>query len=152
MASEFPAWDFSKVDPLYPNKTTNLSNNPYAFTRKAILARGQTCLKALYSRPEKVIAVVTHSGFLRTSICNRRFSNADWRVFDFDEEAIRKSKENGEGINREGFFLLKEWKETEEKGGGMGRSAKGIHGIAEGDFPPEVEEEATKEMPAAAVS
>ncbi|KAF2178619.1 phosphoglycerate mutase-like protein [Zopfia rhizophila CBS 207.26] len=147
MASEFPRFDFSEVDPLYPDKTTSIHTNPYAFTRKAILARGQTCLKALYFRPERVIAVVSHSGFLRTAVCNRRFFNADYRIFDFDENAMKASKQKGEGFDGQGLFLLKEWKDTEEKGGGMGRSEKGIHGVSPTDFPPEIEEEATAEVP-----
>ncbi|ORY12075.1 histidine phosphatase superfamily [Clohesyomyces aquaticus] len=134
MESEFPQFDWSIVDPLYPDKTTSLDTNPYAFTEKAILARGQTCLKALYSRPEKVIAVVSHSGFLRTGICNRNFFNADWRVFGFDEGAMKESRERALGLDGKGMFVLKEWKETEEKGGGMGRSLKGIFGVVETDF------------------
>ncbi|KAF1358183.1 phosphoglycerate mutase-like protein [Lizonia empirigonia] len=132
ISAEFPQYDFSAVDPLYPDKTSNLASNPYVFTRKAIVARGQTCLKDLYSRPEKVIAVVTHSGFLRTAVCNRMFFNADWRVFEFDEEATQK----------QGRFVLTEWPETERKGGGMGRSDVGVFGIVESDFPPEVDEAA----------
>ena len=142
MAQELPHFDFSSVDPLYPDKTSNLASNPYAFTRKAILARGQSCLKALYSRPEKVIAVVSHSGFLRAAVCNRRFENADWRVFEYDEEKMRESKDKGEAL-----FVLKEWEETEEKGGGMGRSEKGVYGPETADFPAEVEEEETREVP-----
>ena len=143
IGKEFPQYDFSGVDPLYPDKTSNLSTNPYAFTQKAIVARGQTCLKDLYNRPEKVIAVVSHSGFLRTSVCNRMFFNADWRVFEFDEEETKK----------QGRFVLKEAEETEKKGGGMGRSDVGTFGIVEGDFPPEEEGmveavgEASKEVP-----
>jgi broad specificity phosphatase PhoE len=131
--AEFPQYDFSTVDPSYPDKTTNLSSNPYAFTEKAILARGQTCLKALYDRPEKVIAVVSHSGFLRTAVCNRMFFNADWRVFTFDDDAMAKSAEKK--------FILKESEETEKKGGGMGRSDVGVFGIMENDFPPEVQDQ-----------
>jgi broad specificity phosphatase PhoE len=132
MEKEFPQYDFSGVDKMYPDKTTNLKSNPYAFTEKAILARGQTCLKELYSRPEKVIAVVSHSGFLRTAVCNRRFFNADWRVFTFDEEAMAKSGD--------GKFVLREAEDTEKKGGGMGRSEVGVFGVEDMDFPPEVEE------------
>ncbi|KAH7069515.1 histidine phosphatase superfamily [Paraphoma chrysanthemicola] len=132
MEKEFPQYDFSNVDKSYPDKTTNLSTNPYAFTQKAILARGQTCLKELYSRPEKVIAVVSHSGFLRTAVCNRRFFNADWRVFTFDEEEMRKSAD--------GRFVLKEDDQTEKKGGGMGRSDVGVFGVEAHDFPPEEQE------------
>lgn len=147
MAEEFPHFDFSVVDPLYPDKTTDLSTNPYAFTGKAILARGQTCLKALYSRPEKVIAVVSHSGFMRAAVCNRRFFNADWRIFDFDEEKMKESKERGEGLGAQGMFVLKEWSETEDNGGGMGRSEKGVFGTLPTDFPPEVSGETPAEIP-----
>jgi len=145
MAKEFPDFDFSTVDPLYPDKTSNLLSNPYAFTRKAILARGQTCLQALYSRPEKVIAVVSHSGIMRGAVCQRRFFNADWRVFDYDQEAIKASREKGEGIDGQGLFFLKEWKETEA--GGMGRSEVGVFGVDTTDIPPAVEEETTQELP-----
>jgi broad specificity phosphatase PhoE len=147
MAQEFPDFDFSKVDPLYPDKTSSLSSNPYAFTRKAILARGQACLQSLYSRPEKFIAVVSHSGFLRAAVCHRRFFNADWRVFDYDEASMQESRGRHEGLDGQGLYLLKEWKETEEKGGGMGKSEVGNFGPETADFPPEVEEEETKEVP-----
>ncbi|KAF2199143.1 phosphoglycerate mutase-like protein [Delitschia confertaspora ATCC 74209] len=137
MEKEFPQLDFSQVDPRYPDKTTDIDNNPYAYTKQAIMARGQMVLKELYSRPEKVIAVVSHSGFLRTAVCNRRFFNADWRVFDYDEDAMRQSRQKGEGADSTGRFILKEWKETEEKGGGMGRSEKGIFTNFSADFPPD---------------
>jgi broad specificity phosphatase PhoE len=143
IGKEFPQYDFSGVDPAWTDKTSNIERNPYAFTKKAIVARGQACLKDLYSRPEKVIAVVSHSGFLRTAVCNRMFFNADWRVFEYDEEEMEK----------QGRFVLKESEETEKKGGGMGRSDVGVFGIVEGDFPPEEAEkveavgEASGEVP-----
>jgi broad specificity phosphatase PhoE len=157
MEKEFPDYDFSSVDPLYPDKTTNLRNNPYAFTGKALLARGQTCLKELYSRPEKVIAVVSHSGFMRVAVANRRFFNADWRVFEYDEERMKESKDRGEGAGGQGTFFLKEWEETESKGGAMGRSEKGVFGAMPDDYPTgdelleelknKTKEEPTKEIP-----
>lgn len=136
ISAEFPQYDFSGVDPSFPDKTTNLAQNPYAFTGRAILARGQTALKELYSRSEKVIAVVSHSGFLRTAVSNRMFFNADWRIFTFDEAEMQRS----------GRFVLREDESTEKKGGGMGRSQVGVFGVVDGDFPPEVEgeEEAKK--------
>ncbi|KAF2810539.1 phosphoglycerate mutase-like protein [Mytilinidion resinicola] len=136
VASRFPqyATALATVDPLYPNKTTP-SSNPYAFTRLAVLARGQACLKALYSRPEKVIAVVSHSGFLRTAVSGRRYANADFRIFEFDEEKMGEDK--GLGLEEEGLFRLKEWKETEEKGGGLGKSEKGVFEVLDTDFPGE---------------
>ncbi|KAF2737843.1 phosphoglycerate mutase-like protein [Polyplosphaeria fusca] len=149
MELEFPQYDFSAMDPLYPDKTTSaLDANPYVFTKKAVLARGQACLKKLYSRPEKVIVAVSHSGFLRTAVANRRFANADWRVFDFDEEKMAESKSQGEGLDGQGLFILKEWDETMAKGGGLGRSEKGVFYHRPTDFPAEVEEEVTEEIPA----
>ena len=133
ISKEFPQYDFSSVDPSFPDKTTGGSRNPYAFTEKAIVERGQAALRELYNRKEKVIGVVSHSGFLRTAVCNRMFFNADWRVFEWDEEAMSK----------DGRCVLREREETEVKGGGMGRSDVGVFGIVEGDFP--LEEEAAKE-------
>lgn len=147
MAKEFPDFDFSKVDPLYPDKTSSLPSNPYAFTRRAILARGQACLQSLYSRSERVIAVVSHAGFLRAAVCNRRFANADWRIFEYDEDEMRKCNEGGDGLNERVLYLLKEWKETEERGGGMGRSEIGTFGPETVDFPVEVREEEAREVP-----
>ncbi|KAI2479452.1 phosphoglycerate mutase [Pyrenophora tritici-repentis] len=147
ISQEFPQYDFSSVDPSFPDKTTNGPQNPYAFTQKAIVERGQSALRELYGRKENVIAVVSHSGFLRTAVCNRMFFNADWRLFDWDEEAMKS----------EGRCVLKEREETEVKGGGMGRSDVGVFGIVQGDFPPEdkaageekVAGEATGEKPSA---
>jgi broad specificity phosphatase PhoE len=68
IAAEYPELDFANVDPTFPDKA---ADTPYAFTRTANAARGQICLQKLYSRSEKVIAVVSHSGFLRTAISKR---------------------------------------------------------------------------------
>jgi broad specificity phosphatase PhoE len=68
----------------------------YAFTPQAVVARGELCLAWLKARPEKVIAVVSHSGFLRVGIANRGFANGDYRVFDFvdgDEKKARRAQE-----------------------------------------------------------
>ncbi|KAL1624932.1 hypothetical protein SLS54_003656 [Diplodia seriata] len=134
LEKEFPSVDFNGVDPTYPEKVEPVGTNPYAFSRRAVVARGQSCLAWLHDRPEKVVIVVTHSGFLRCAISQRRYANADYRVFDFEE-----GPENGE-------YRLKEWESTESTGGGMGKSERGIAEIAEWDFPKE-EGEATVEVP-----
>ncbi|UJO16903.1 putative phosphatase [Fulvia fulva] len=121
VAKEFPELDFSTVDPTYPNKGPG---TPYAFAESANAARGQACLRSLYDRPEKVIAVVSHAGFLRTAITKRRYANADYRIFTF-------KKSNG------GALELVEDLSTMRKGGGLGRSPKGIFKVKEWDFPPE---------------
>ena len=121
IGSEFPELDFSYVDPAYPAKS---SGSPYAFTRVANVARGAACLQSLCSRPEEVIAVVSHSGFLRTGISRRRYANADYRIFTFGRDA-------------EGKLELLEDEETEKRKGAMGKSQEGIFEIVRKDFPPE---------------
>lgn len=117
------------MGPIYPDKS---DNTPYAFTRSANAARGEACLKALYNRPEKVIAIVSHAGFLRTGITRRRFENADYRIFTFARDS-------------EGRLELFEDATTEKRGGGMGRSAKGIYLLNDWDFPPENIQEVEEE-------
>ncbi|OCL11081.1 phosphoglycerate mutase-like protein [Glonium stellatum] len=131
LSTAFPTLDFRPVDPLYPNKTDPAGANPYRFDKRAVLARGQACLRALHSRPEKVIAVVSHSGFLRCAVSGTRYANADYRVFEFEEGP------EGAGERR---LWLREWKETEETGGGMGRSERGRADVEEKDFPREEDE------------
>ena len=63
---------------------------------------------------------MTHSAFLRTSVANARFANADYRIYDFATD--------------EGNAGIVEWDLTESRGGGMGRSQKGRMAIEEGDF------------------
>lgn len=127
ISSEFPDIDFSSVDPIYPEKV-HPPSNPYAFTRRAVVARGKDRLRALYRRPEKVIAVVSHSGFLRCAISHTKYENADYRIFDFMEP----TDDAGETV-----YEMKEWETTEEHGGGMGKSEKGRADIKARDFPPE---------------
>lgn len=110
MASHFPHLSFKGVDPLYPSKTGR-----YAFTQAAIMQRKDDCLDWLRARPEKVIAVVSHSGFLRIAVSNCGYENADYRVFNFSEEGARNK--------------LVEWDLTRENGGGLGISPKGFFGL-----------------------
>ena len=123
IAAEFPEFNFDTVSPEFPDKTGR-----WKFTEEAIRQRGIDCRKWLRSRPETVIAVVTHSAFLRIAISPTRFANADYRVFDFLENTDE----------------LKQWSLTEERGGGMGRSPKGVPVILPTDFGlSEVSDEAT---------
>lgn len=111
VAEEFPTIDYTNVDPNWPDKTSPVAGKPYHFTKEAILERGQRALAGLYDRPEKVIVVVSHSGFLRVGVTGSWFFNADYRVFDFVERA-------SEG----GAYRLEQRAYTKEKGGGLGRS------------------------------
>ena len=137
MEKEWPQFDWSTVDPKYPSKT-----GLYEFSRRGLMQRGIEAKKWLRGRPEKVIAVVSHSGFLRVGVSHRMYENADYRIFEF-----------GEGDEKIGGRLI-EWEETESKGGGLGKSRKGVYHMAPDDCPYEGEEniesstaEAVKETP-----
>ncbi|KAK3077941.1 hypothetical protein LTS18_008853, partial [Coniosporium uncinatum] len=155
LSKEFPQFDWSAVDSIYPNKTSPASN-PYRFTRSAVLKRGQHALEWLYARPEKIIAVVSHSGFLRTAVTKTKFANADYRIFDF-QKLDGEADGGGDGqdgpagaaplpVAEDGRGLeLVEWEVTKERGGGMGRSQKGRWEIVEGEFPEETGDVAVEE-------
>ncbi|KAK3292962.1 histidine phosphatase superfamily [Chaetomium fimeti] len=121
LATEFPQLDFSTLDPVYPDKTSP-AGAAYHFSKTAVLARGQAALADLYARPEDVVVVMSHSGFLRTAVVGRWFGNADYRVFDFVEG-------DGDG-DREGLGLV-EWELTRGKGG-MGGSKGEVVALGEG--------------------
>ena len=97
----------------------------YAYSKAGLTHRGIAAKKWLRSRPEKVIAVVSHSGFLRVGVCHRKTENADFRIFDF-----------AEGEEEIGGKLI-EWELTEAKGGGLGMSPKGVFMMDAEDFPDE---------------
>jgi broad specificity phosphatase PhoE len=135
MAKEWPQFDWSVVDPTYPAKV-----GLYEFSKTGLTQRGIAARKWLRERPEKVIAVVSHSGFLRVGVSYRMYDNADFRIFDF-----------GEGDEEIGGKLV-EWDLTEQQGGGLGKSLKGYFPMREGDYPAESEAkvdvgEAASEIP-----
>ncbi|OBT50676.1 hypothetical protein VE04_08705, partial [Pseudogymnoascus sp. 24MN13] len=84
MKEEWPQFNWDGVDPLYPSKT-----GLYEFSKEGITRRAIEVRKWLRDRPEKVIAVVSHSGFMRVGLSYRRYAHADFRAFRFsngDEE------------------------------------------------------------------
>ncbi|KAI1136264.1 phosphoglycerate mutase-like protein [Hypoxylon sp. FL0543] len=110
LTQEFPNVDFSKLDPVFPDKTSPAASK-YHFTKTAILNRAQSALKNLYARPEQVVIVVSHSAFLRQGVSGYWYFNADYRIFNF---APSNSIEDG--------FRLEQHQSTREAGGGLGRS------------------------------
>ncbi|KAI0596183.1 histidine phosphatase superfamily [Biscogniauxia sp. FL1348] len=110
LTAEFPAVDFSTVDPVWPDKTSPAASH-YRYTKTALLVRAQASLKKLYERPEKVILVVSHSAFMRLAVTGCWYFNADYRIFDFAEMT-------GPGDT----YRLEQHASTKEKGGGLGLS------------------------------
>jgi broad specificity phosphatase PhoE len=137
MQKEWPQFDWSVVDPEFPSKT-----GLYEFSFQGLTQRGIEARRWLRNRPEKVIAVVSHSGFLRAAVSYRSYENADYRIFDFSD-----------GHEDIGGKLV-EWEQTESNGGGLGKSWKGIFHMKPGDYPPQAEGqvracgEVTDEVPA----
>jgi hypothetical protein len=107
------------MDPVWPAK-----EGLYEFSEEGLIRRGIAAKRWLKSRPEKVIAVVSHANFLRTGICNRKFDHADFRVFEF---------ETGEETDDKGPQIV-ESELTAHNGGGMGGSPDGFFGWEANDF------------------
>lgn len=129
VAAEFPRFDFSQVDPLYPDKTSPAAAAKYGYRRDRLVARAQAALGELHARPERTVVVVSHSGFMRQAVTGDHYFNADYRIYDFEERA------QGE----EGPFKLRQWDLT-KGAGGMGRSNDQIVeigvGLPEADLAP----------------
>jgi len=109
MEKEWPQFDWSTVDPKYPAKT-----GLYEFSKSGLTNRGVEVRKWLRGRKEKVIAVVSHAGFLRVGVSYKAYENRDFRIFNF-----------ADGHEEVGGRLV-EWEMTESKGGGLGKSPKGL--------------------------
>jgi hypothetical protein len=108
----------------------------YRFSERGLTERGIAARKWLKRRPEKIIAVVSHSGILRVRVSYRKYENADFRVFDFAE---------GEEDEDVGGRLV-EWELTEKNGGGLGISPKGTFRMNPGDYPAESERDTVGEV------
>ena len=120
ISKEFPNVDWSTIDPEYPSK-----QGLYEFSKEGLTRRGIAARKWLKERPESVIAVVSHAGFLRVGVSYRQYDNADFRIFNFAE---------GGEFDEVGGKLV-EWAMTEERGGGLGKSIKGTFGFETQTFP-----------------
>lgn len=145
LAAEFPRVDFTAVDPVYPDKKSPAGAR-YHYTRDAVLQRAQLALARLYARPEKVIVVVSHSGFLRAGISGSWFQNADYRIFDLvrapaSDAAVATNGDGGDGgggqdpVEKgvEGYtYSVVQHESTRETSGGLGRSRPATVELGEG--------------------
>ncbi|KAK0714035.1 histidine phosphatase superfamily [Lasiosphaeria miniovina] len=131
LAAEFPQFDFSRLDPVYPDKTS-AAGAAYRYSRAAVLARGRAALQDVRDcsgcADGELVLVVTHSGFLRRSVAGRWFANADYRVFDFAPPVAEGEEDESARVQ------LVEWDLTHEHGG-LGRSSAEI--VEWGDGLPE---------------
>src|SRR3569833_1294038 len=119
LEEQFPVVDFSEGDPIFPDKTSP-QGRFYEWSRPALIARGQACLKDLHDRPESVILVVSHSGFLTKAVSGCAFANADYRIFDFEQH-----------LDPDDAYRLKERDQTRPRGG-MGWSDGASRVIGDG--------------------
>ncbi|KAJ9612583.1 hypothetical protein H2200_004180 [Cladophialophora chaetospira] len=122
---QYPKFDFTMVDPVYPDKSSPRGTR-YAHNRSAVLLRAQLALEKLYDRPEGLIIIVSHSSFMRLAVTGSQFANADYRIFDFNK---RKSDQDS--------YSLTEWESTRSNGGGLGLSPKAQVELGSGDLPPD---------------
>lgn len=113
LKADFSSVNLEEVDPIWPAK-----EGLYEFSPEALVQRGLDARRWLKGRKGKVIAVVSHGGFLRVGLCGKKFENADFRVFGF---------EDGDGTR------LVEQELTKPRGG-MGKSPEGDFGWEENDF------------------
>ncbi|KAI2613519.1 phosphoglycerate mutase-like protein [Hypoxylon fragiforme] len=79
---EWPDYDFSSLDPIYPQKTGMYKNSEEAFQTRASFAR-----RWLSERNEDCIIVVTHSGFLKRVVKGPKFRNVEYRTYELVEES-----------------------------------------------------------------
>ena len=86
MSEEFPDVDFSTLDSVWPDKTSP-AGWQYAHTREDVLKRAKLCINDLYHRPESLLFVVTHLGFLRLGVVGWWFFNSDYRIFNFESQS-----------------------------------------------------------------
>lgn len=79
---DWPDFDWSKVDPVYPRKSGLYEANEEAYAKRSLTVR-----KWLYNCPEKCVLVVTHAGFLSKMVGGQRFQNVEYRVYKFDTDS-----------------------------------------------------------------
>ncbi|KAI1130233.1 histidine phosphatase superfamily [Nemania abortiva] len=72
----WPSYDFSQLDPVYPQKT-----GLYGPSEETIRERAAVVRRWLSEQPDKCIIVVTHSGFLNRVVQGPRYRNVEYRAY-----------------------------------------------------------------------
>ncbi|KAI0107541.1 histidine phosphatase superfamily [Nemania sp. FL0031] len=76
----WPTYDFSQLDPVYPQKT-----GLYGPSEETIRERAAVVRQWLSEQPDKVIIVVTHSGFLNRVVQGPRYRNVEYRAYNIEK-------------------------------------------------------------------
>ncbi|KAI1329641.1 phosphoglycerate mutase-like protein [Xylariaceae sp. FL0255] len=86
---EWPDFDFSNLDPVYPQKT-----GLYGPSEESVQTRAAVERQWLSKQADECIVVVTHSGFLRRVVPGARFKNVEYRKYEvvIDGSNVRLSE------------------------------------------------------------
>ncbi|KAI1188925.1 histidine phosphatase superfamily [Nemania serpens] len=76
----WPSYDFSKLDPVYPQKT-----GLYGPSEETIRERAAVARQWLSEQPDKCLIVVTHSGFLHRVVQGPRYRNVEYRTYKIEK-------------------------------------------------------------------
>ncbi|ORY65847.1 histidine phosphatase superfamily [Pseudomassariella vexata] len=81
IAPQWPDLDFSELDPVYPAKT-----GIYQYSEEVLLQRAHLARSWLFERKEKLVIVVTHSGFLKRTVKGTKYANTEFRTYEFKDK------------------------------------------------------------------
>ncbi|KAI0523849.1 hypothetical protein F5B22DRAFT_642950 [Xylaria bambusicola] len=76
----WPSFDFSQLDPVYPQKT-----GLYGPAEETIRKRAAVARQWLAEQSDQCIVVVTHSGFLNRLVEGPRFRNVEYRTYQIEK-------------------------------------------------------------------
>ncbi|TRX97916.1 hypothetical protein FHL15_001126 [Xylaria flabelliformis] len=79
LEKDWPGYDFSQLDPVYPQKI-----GLYGPEEKTIRERAAVARKWLAEQTDKCLVVVTHSGFLNRVVQGPRYRNVEYRTYKIE--------------------------------------------------------------------
>ncbi|KAI1083319.1 phosphoglycerate mutase-like protein [Whalleya microplaca] len=98
---EWPGFDFSDLDPVYPQKTGLYANSEKTFQERATFAK-----QWLSKRTQKCIIVVTHSGFLKRLLHGTKFQNMEYKTYEMVNDDSQDNLELRETDKQESLGQL----------------------------------------------